>query len=454
MDSLPIALSDLHPESVASQPAIGPASEAAGAYVEPGFELLRLALDGAGLTELTRALTNRLGCVVRIENSFGQILASAAPTGQPAPDPAGLPVATRRAIPAGQMIRVLVDCDERDGARARLVVAIVAHREIVGYLSVVEGDTPVPASERSLIWEAALAAGVEVVRQRAALDAELRLKGNLLDVLLFDAVGSPSQATLRSSLVGYDLSHPQTLLVLGIDPPAGADEPTFTPRGLVETLVPWLQREHPMSLVAERDDSVVLLLGRPGTPTRRRSRRTEADSAQSTPQVDPVAVRLIEDLRREVALVDPLATLSAVVASPVAWRDLRRAHGVARRAQVALRLLGERAQIVSTTDPRLAIFLLLDGTDTANLREFVQIVLGPLLAYDEVHGRVLVETLAAYLAGEGHLETISRSLRIHASTLKYRLRRIGEISGLDLRNPDHRFNAAIALRLRAILPPD
>jgi DNA-binding PucR family transcriptional regulator len=207
-----------------------------------------------------------------------------------------------------------------------------------------------------------------------------------------------------------------------------------------------------MSLVAEKDDGVVLLLGRPGA-ARRRGRRSDGD-AQPTSQLDPVAVRLIEDLRGEVARVDPTVSLSAVVASPVAWRDLRRAHGVARRAQVALRLLGERGQIVSTTDPRLAIFLLLDGTETASLREFVNIVLGPLLAYDELHGRVLVDTLAAYLAGEGHLETIARSLRIHASTLKYRLRRIGEVGGLDLRNPDHRFNAAIALRLRAILPPE
>lgn len=454
MESLPVALSEWRSDAVPSRATDGRSSEAAGQFVEPGFELLRLALDGAGLSELTQALANRLAHPARVENCFGQLLASARPAEQPAADPTGLPPAIRRAIPVGQLIRVSIASNGHDGASPRLVVAIVAHREVVGFLSVVEGEAPLPASDRLIVWEAALACGVEVVRQRAALDAELRLKGNLLDVLLFDAAGSSSQATLRSSLVGYDLSHPQTLLVLGIDPPAGAEEATFTPRGLVETLVPWLRREHPMSLVAEKDDGVVLLLGRPGPGARRRGRRNEGDSALPSPQIDPVAVRFIEDLRREVALVDPLASLSAVVASPVAWRDLRRAHGVARRAHVALRLLGERGQIVSTTDPRLAIFLLLDGTEAANLREFVQIVLGPLLSYDEHHGRVLVDTLAAYLAGEGHLETIARSLQIHASTLKYRLRRIGEIGGLDLRNPDHRFNAAIALRLRGILPPE
>jgi DNA-binding PucR family transcriptional regulator len=32
------------------------------------------------------------------------------------------------------------------------------------------------------------------------------------------------------------------------------------------------------------------------------------------------------------------------------------------------------------------------------------------------------------------------------------LRRITEVGGLDLRNADHRFNAALALRLRALAP--
>ncbi|HEX5417194.1 MAG TPA: helix-turn-helix domain-containing protein [Chloroflexota bacterium] len=450
MEGLPVTLSEMVP----THPAEIRPGDSAGAPGEPTYELLRLALDGADLRAIIQALASRINRPTLVESCFGQILASATPSAQPAPELTALPTALRRAIPTGQLVRVATGRSEGKCELLRLVVPVVAHREVVGYLSVLEGDEPLPASERAIVWEAALACGVEAVRQRAALDAELRIRGNLLDVLLFDAAGSPSQATLRSSLVGYDLSHPQTLLVLGIDRSSGGEESPLTRRGLVETLLPWLRREHPMSLLAEKDDSVVLLLARPGGGPRRRARRSDAEPAPPTVQLDSVAARLVEELRRQVALVDPQASISVVVASPVPWRELRRAHGVAQRAQVALRLLGERGQTVSTADPRLAIFLLLDGTEVTSLREFVQIVLGPLLSYDDQHGRVLVDTLAAYLAGEGHIETIARTLQIHASTLKYRLRRIGEIGGLDVRNPDHRFNAALALRLRGILPPE
>ncbi len=39
------------------------------------------------------------------------------------------------------------------------------------------------------------------------------------------------------------------------------------------------------------------------------------------------------------------------------------------------------------------------------------------------------------------------ALRVHPNTLRYRLRRIGEVSGLDLGDPQSRFAATIALRL-------
>jgi len=41
-------------------------------------------------------------------------------------------------------------------------------------------------------------------------------------------------------------------------------------------------------------------------------------------------------------------------------------------------------------------------------------------------------------------------LSVHTSTLKYRLQRIAEVGGLNVRIPDHRFNAALALRLRSL----
>jgi DNA-binding PucR family transcriptional regulator len=42
-------------------------------------------------------------------------------------------------------------------------------------------------------------------------------------------------------------------------------------------------------------------------------------------------------------------------------------------------------------------------------------------------------------------------LRIHVSTLRYRLDRVAAVAGIDLENPDSRFTAELALRLRKLL---
>ncbi len=71
-----------------------------------------------------------------------------------------------------------------------------------------------------------------------------------------------------------------------------------------------------------------------------------------------------------------------------------------------------------------------------------------LLAYDTAHtGSTLVPTLRAYLDHFGHVPDTAQALGVHANTLRHRIGRITEVSGLDLRNPDARLLAQLQLRL-------
>lgn len=62
-------------------------------------------------------------------------------------------------------------------------------------------------------------------------------------------------------------------------------------------------------------------------------------------------------------------------------------------------------------------------------------VLGPLLAEGNAH---LLETLRAYLR-EGAATTAAQALHVHAQTLRYRLRRVRELTGHDPHRPWQRF---------------
>jgi DNA-binding PucR family transcriptional regulator len=58
-----------------------------------------------------------------------------------------------------------------------------------------------------------------------------------------------------------------------------------------------------------------------------------------------------------------------------------------------------------------------------------------------------VETLRAYLDHFGDVSAASRALGVHSNSLRYRLRRITQVSGLDLESPDARLLAQVQLRL-------
>jgi DNA-binding PucR family transcriptional regulator len=62
---------------------------------------------------------------------------------------------------------------------------------------------------------------------------------------------------------------------------------------------------------------------------------------------------------------------------------------------------------------------------------------------------VLAQTLAAFLEAAGDVQATAAELSLHRSGLYYRLRRVEELTGLNLDSGDDRLLAHLALRLLA-----
>ncbi|MDX3573253.1 PucR family transcriptional regulator [Streptomyces sp. ID05-47C] len=130
-----------------------------------------------------------------------------------------------------------------------------------------------------------------------------------------------------------------------------------------------------------------------------------------------------------------------------------------RSADLALRALlspGEQRAVASASEVAETIALneMLDtltgaaqsagpGTGTA-----LDTPVARLVAYDAGHGGgTMVETLRVYLDHFGHVPDTARALGVHANSLRHRISRLTEVSGLDLRSPDARLLAQLQLRL-------
>lgn len=133
--------------------------------------------------------------------------------------------------------------------------------------------------------------------------------------------------------------------------------------------------------------------------------------------------------------------------------DLRRSH------EEALRSLSIRQGSVTcdgvTVFDELGVYRVLAAAEsTREMQVFVREWLGALLDYDRGHRCQLVRTLSVYLECGGNYDDTADALTIHRSTLRYRLQRIREISGLDLGEVDSRFNLHVATRAWRVLDGD
>jgi len=130
--------------------------------------------------------------------------------------------------------------------------------------------------------------------------------------------------------------------------------------------------------------------------------------------------------------------------------------GALHEAQSALRLAAMRAAAIGpapavsvvTSDEVASHELLLASVPGSVLRSFRARLLGPLLAYDERHRAELLPTLREFLACSGSWNACAAAMYVHVNTVRYRIRRIEELTGRDLSRLDDQVDFFLALRLR------
>jgi DNA-binding PucR family transcriptional regulator len=68
-------------------------------------------------------------------------------------------------------------------------------------------------------------------------------------------------------------------------------------------------------------------------------------------------------------------------------------------------------------------------------------------------GSSLLDTADAFLESGGSIEATSRAMFVHANTVRYRLRRVADVTGLVPTNPRDAYTLRVALSLGLLLAP-
>jgi purine catabolism regulator len=163
-------------------------------------------------------------------------------------------------------------------------------------------------------------------------------------------------------------------------------------------------------------------------------------------QEDPI--ELARRLRLELAARFGEVRASASRAAPTL--SLRLSFHEARCALEAARLADGQAPEVASYRDLGAFQLLLSLQDDDALISYCRSVLGPVEQGEGDYGDELLRSLDAYIEHNGHWERAANALYCHRHTLRYRIRRVEQLTGRDFSNARDRIEFWLALRGREL----
>ncbi|HYM59237.1 MAG TPA: PucR family transcriptional regulator ligand-binding domain-containing protein [Solirubrobacteraceae bacterium] len=286
---------------------------------------------------------------------------------------------------------------------------------------------PLSEFDRLMLHQAVTVVALELLRRRVADDTERRLAGDVLTAMVS---GDLAGAELARRLGPFGLGAKVGVLVL---------EPPRSLRGEVEeALTAAVRDEAPGGLAAGTGPFACALLPQPGG---------------AEPEAFDLAERVRSRVAREVGQELPAGAGRAVPAA-----ELRRAFHEARCALEARSLTGRDNGSAAGGPPLLATYrdlgsfqLLLSLQDDDALRLFCDSILSPIEDGEGAYGGELMRSLEAFIECNGQWEKAARQLYCHRHTLRYRIRRVEELTGRSLDCARDRIDFWLALRGRELV---
>jgi DNA-binding PucR family transcriptional regulator len=355
----------------------------------------------------------------------------------------GLPEVVRAAARALDASLVLIDRSSavlavaaRSSADERALMSdapgVVAHElrvgdQVVGRLRVRgrSGDPP-----GALLRVVTTLIASEVERVRAPERASEAAQGAFLQAVLRREVTDRGDIVARAAELGIDVAAGAALIVVRTHHYAPAEEDWR--RRVLAAAERAARASAPGSLAAVVDDGHVVVL----VP------------ATSDPEVRRVAEAVARELRSSLHGFTFAVGHSRLAADPV---DLYRAGNEALLAANVAEAGEEDTVLAFEETGAYRLLLPAMSEDPAELERFYAETVEPLVTYDEQYETDLVQTLETFLDADANVAGTASRLFTHRHTIRYRLERVRDLTGLDVSSTDGREKLGLGLKAMRVL---
>ena len=303
-------------------------------------------------------------------------------------------------------------------------------RAIEAWLVAVKDTGPLSDFDRLTLHQAVTIVALELLRGRVAGDTERRLAGDLL------------AAMARGELDGNELARRLAPFGLGGQVAAMAISRRDGDRGSTEAL------ERALGL-ALREEAVPALVASPRELTCALIAEVDEDDFFSL--AHRVAARVGSELGGPVQ-----GGVGRVLSAGAARKSFQEARCALEAVRLGVSGNGSEPEsgdgVTLATYKDLGSFqLLLSLQDDDSLRLFCDSILGPIEANEGHYGGELVRSVEAFIEENGQWERAAKRLYCHRHTLRYRIKRVEELTGRNLGSARDRIEFWLALRGRELV---
>jgi purine catabolism regulator len=286
--------------------------------------------------------------------------------------------------------------------------------------------------DRLILHQAVTVVALELLRRRVADSTERRLAGDVLSAVIDGDLEGPE---LGRRLEPFGLGARVSALVLA---PAERDTPQACEAALAEAL----RAEAVTGLVAANERFACALL--PGFLD---EELFELGERVVTRAAEGLGARPAAGAGRAV----PVARAREAYHEARCALEARELGAGAANGSNGSRRPAENGSRLATYRDLGSFQLLLSLQDSDALRLFCESLLGPIEHGEGHYGGELMRSLEAFIECNGQWESAARRLYCHRHTLRYRIRKIEELTGRDLASARDRIEFWLALRGREIV---
>ena len=378
--------------------------------------LERLVIEEAGLGSILSAIGTAVAGSALLLDANGMFLGGEGVDGPP------LRALAAEIADRTRLARVAPFTPEHSELAPRAVAVPLPDGDLAearAWLAVVKREGELTEFDRLIARQAAIAVALEMMRERAVRQTERRLAG---DVLAEALSGRLDEREVRGRLRPFGVGSQAAVLVFELEDPARA----------ADDLEEALGREGITALVASttavRNKELLCAV-------------VDASAGEPVEVARAARAELARDRGRVRAAASRVGSASSV----------HRSFHEARCALEATSLRNGDAPEVASHHDLGAFTLLLALQDDEALRLYSDSLLEPIESTEGEYGGELLRSLEAFIEQNGQWERAARELYCHRHTLRYRIRRVEELTGRDLSRAHDRIELWLALRARELV---